>query len=162
MTLEEKKAILGAYHFLLSFINDHPKVNIEISEEQQLHSIREAARDFDTHNRKIGFNVTSVDIIKCISFVGCHLLSWLPTTGEQDSVIHSLVKCLDSVAAWYRDDEGGLPSDHMLHIERLLRVEAYKICEKPFVELGDIWGHGYWRVGLYMSFLSAAKGGTVG
>ena len=152
---DEFIGIVAAYKHLLINLKSNPSTrDLNLPNESQKLSIKEAKRDFDCHNRMLNMKAESVDLIKCMSFMGCHLLTWLSDTKHLPAVASVIVSTLDSLAQDERGDTNGMTPNHLKHISRLIQLEAINAHKKAE---SSIWGHGYWRVGLYMSFLTASK-----
>ncbi len=135
---------------------------IEIAIRDQQLAVLKAASDFTKHNREVKVFPKNVDLIKVVAFVGCHLLSCV-AEDHRKCVIRSLVTTLDSLAANSRRSVDGrtpcgLPSDHLHLLMRLITKSSESISR---TEPEDVWGHGFWRVGLYAAFQSAAKSALV-
>ena len=104
-------------------------------------------------------------MIKAVAFVGCHLLRWLPDEGQMRAVIKSMVKCLNYIASKERQEYFGqsetLSDDQIEHLERLIFIEAESsYCTSSEHKVQNIWGQGFWRVGLYVSLLSVSRTGA--
>lgn len=156
LELNETIGFIGCYRFLLQQVHrENPA--IEITTDQQQFALTAALTDFDNHNRVVGFDSKRIDAIKYVSFLGCHLLTWLPSRDHRRAVAKTLVNALDDLVRRQRKDKSGLPGRSRAHMERLIVIEA----DGTVGSTSDIWGHGFWRVGLYTAFLTAASAGSV-